>query len=432
MRALLIAECSTIGLALSQRLQGFAESIVHASNRESALRELRDPSYRVVVIDMSAEFGRELARTAPPKRTGRGPTLVHVFGSATTAMTNPEAEGAAPEASALGLGERLLGCSAGILEVRRLIESYGACEAPVLIYGETGTGKELVADALHRASARRSGPFVPINCAAISASIFESEVFGNVRGAYTGAVRDNGGLVGAARGGTLFLDEVGELGPGPQAKLLRLLEDGSYRKVGAAREAKADVRIVAATNRDLLAACQASEFRTDLFFRLDVLRIEVPPLRERRSDIPPLVEHFLSAMARSGVPREPTSEALKQLIAYPWPGNVRELRHTVERTLAHRGSGRIGRFELRARFIGPIPERGLTTERGLTPKRGSTPENDASQITLERLIEALERHRGGVADAAREFDVSVRTIQRRMAKLGLRGRDFRPARARQP
>ena len=413
MRVLLIAGSTTAGSSLSRRLGQFAASVVHASSRESALRELRDPSFRLVVIDMSAEFAGELAMAGTRTPRPGGPTVIHVYrpssAAATASADHPLA--ATPHTRLRSDSDDvLIGSSAELLEVKDLVERYGAGEASVLIGGETGTGKELVAHAVHLASARRAGPFVPVNCAAIAASIFESEVFGSVRGAFTGAVRDHGGLIGAARGGTLFLDEVGELGLALQAKLLRLLEDGSYRRVGATSEAKADVRVVAATNCDLLAASQAGSFRSDLFFRLDVLRITIPPLRERRGDIPLLANHFLSTMARGRNPRQATSGALRQLVAYPWPGNVRELKHTVERTLAHRAEGPIGRFELRARGMEPV----LVA-------------SDA-RITLERLIDALERHGGQIVDVAREFDVSVRTIQRRMAKLGLRVRDFRPAR----
>jgi transcriptional regulator with PAS, ATPase and Fis domain len=339
MRVLLIAGSTTSGSSLSRRLGEFAASVVHATSRESALRELRDPSFRLVVIDMSAKFAEELAMAGARTPRPRGPTVIHVYGPS-TAATTASADRPLAEAPHAGVrsdpDETFIGCSAGVLEVRDLVERYGAGEACVLICGETGTGKELVAHAVHRASARRAGPFVPVNCAAIAASIFESEVFGSVRGAFTGAVRDHGGLIGAARGGTLFLDEVGELSLALQAKLLRLLEDGSYRRVGATHEAKADVRVVAATNRDLLTASEAGTFRTDLFFRLDVLRITIPPLRERRGDIPLLANHFLSTLARGRSLRQPTSGALRQLVAYPWPGNVRELKHTVERTLAHR------------------------------------------------------------------------------------------------
>ncbi|MBW2272140.1 MAG: sigma-54-dependent Fis family transcriptional regulator [Deltaproteobacteria bacterium] len=410
MRALLIGECSGGGLLLSRRLERFSESVVHASNRESALHELRDPTYRIVVIDMSTDFARQLAGADGQGPAREGATVVHVYRPPSPATASLPPEDPLDAETPGGFDEGLIGRSAEIAGVRQLIESYGAVEAPVLISGETGTGKELVARAVHRASPRRGCPFVAVNCAAISASIFESEVFGSVRGAFTGAVRDHGGLIGAARSGTLFLDEVGELGAELQAKLLRLLEDGSYRRVGETREARADVRVVAATNRDLLAASQSGAFRTDLFFRLDVLRIEIPPLRERRGDISLLVGHFLSAGKPGRHPRQPTTEALKQLMAYPWPGNVRELKHTVERTLAHRATGPIGRFELRSRWMEPAL--------GIVGAR----------ITLQSLIDALERQSGQVGEVAQEFDVSVRTIQRRMAKLGLRLRDFRPAR----
>lgn len=290
-------------------------------------------------------------------------------------------------------------------EVRRLIRRYGPSEAPVLIIGETGTGKELVARALHEASRRRSGPLVPVNCAAVPSALFESEVFGSVRGAYTGAEGDRPGLVGAASGGTLFLDEVGDLPGEAQAKLLRLLEAGTYRPVGAAHEVEADLRILAAMNQDLEPAVDSGAFRLDLYYRLNVLRVHLPALRDRRADIPLLVDHFLRKHEASA--RRPTEEALAQLMAWSWPGNVRELEHAVQRSLLRGGSGALSEFEL---VQGPEPA---------APRSGSEP--PASEL----LLQLLSRHRGRLAPVAQALGVSIRTVQRRLRELNVRPRDFR-------
>lgn len=298
----------------------------------------------------------------------------------------------------------LLGESSQIVAVRRSIDQYGPTSAPVLISGETGTGKELVARALHDASTVADGPFVATNCAAISPMLFESELFGSTRGAYTGAVRDRAGLVGAAAAGTLFLDETGDLPLAAQAKLLRLLEGGEYRPVGTARALRTGARVIAATNRDLRQAVLDGSFRADLYYRLNVLRIPIPPLRERRSDIPLLVDHFIAMSSQPE--RRPTPEAMLDLMTFPWPGNVRELRHTIERTLVQGGTGEIRHFDLE------------------TGAEGSPVAAEAIGITPFRLSESLARHSGRLAPVAREFGVSVRTIQRRMKDFGLERRDF--------
>ena len=227
--------------------------------------------------------------------------------------------------------EELRGESRAMQIVRQRIRDYGRAEATVLIGGETGTGKELAARALHAASPRAAGPFVAINCAALPPELVESELFGSLRGAFTGAIHTRPGLFDAARGGTLLLDEIGELPRSVQAKLLRVLEAGSYRPLGAVREKQAEARVLAATNRDLARLCASGEFRLDLYYRVAVLRIDLPPLRERRADIPGLVQHFI---ARAGRPPQAIApEAMARLLAHGWPGNVRELRSVVERML---------------------------------------------------------------------------------------------------
>ena len=229
----------------------------------------------------------------------------------------------------------IVGRSYAIRALIEKIERVGPTPARVLITGENGTGKELVARALHRLSARASGPFIEVNCAAIPGELIESELFGHVKGSFTGAVADRAGKFEQAHGGTLFLDEVGDMSLAAQAKVLRVLEDGVVTRIGGAKPIAVDVRVVAATNKDLPAEIPAGRFREDLYYRLNVVPILVPPLRDRREDIPSLVAHFVGLLLTHGgmSPRVITPEAVERLASFEWPGNVRELRNTVERLL---------------------------------------------------------------------------------------------------
>jgi two-component system response regulator HydG len=261
----------------------------------------------------------------------------------------------------------LVGDSGAMREVADLVLRVADTHVPVLILGETGTGKGVVARALHAHGGRAGGPFVAINCAALPEPLLEPELFGHTRGAFTGATTARAGLFAEANGGTLFLDEVGEMSPALQAKLLHVLESGAVRPVGATKEQQVDVRIVAATHRDLRAKVAAGEFREDLLYRLEVVTIDLPPLRLRRDDIPILLAHFL-ARAKGTHPRSPverfSAEALDVLGDYAWPGNVRELEHVVERLVVLGRAAEVGLADLpasvRARppagapFSGPV------------------------------------------------------------------------------
>ena len=230
--------------------------------------------------------------------------------------------------------DNVIGRSGGMRDVCAMVSRIADADVPVLVLGETGTGKGLVARALHNEGRRASGPFVTVNCAALPEHLLESELFGHVRGAFTGAMSSRRGLIEEADGGTLFLDEIGEMALGLQAKLLHVVEQNVVRAVGANKEVQVDVRFVAATHRDLPARVASHEFREDLLFRLDVVSIEIPPLRHRRDDLPQLLEHFLGR-ARQKHPRSAVArfhpEAMARLASYAWPGNVRELENMVER-----------------------------------------------------------------------------------------------------
>ncbi len=315
---------------------------------------------------------------------------------------------AKPTKDASGGISRLVGTSLPMLDLRRQIERYAPTEETVLISGETGTGKELIAELLHRLSPRREEPFVAVNCAAIPASLAESEFFGTTRGAYTGALQGRAGLFARASGGTLFLDEFGELAADIQSKLLRALDLGVYRRVGASCEEHADVRIIAATNLDLEQSVQRGRFRADLYYRIAVLRVLAPPLRERRRDIPQLVGEIFGELLSRGDRIRVTAAAMAQLLEAPWLGNVRELWNTLRRALVLANDGVIEKFRLDP----PAYETGAGADRGR--------ENGVGE-----LVDVLNRHKGRLGSVADELGVSIRTVQRRMKGSGLRLRDFR-------
>jgi DNA-binding NtrC family response regulator len=282
-------------------------------------------------------------------------------------------------------------------------------DTTVLVYGESGTGKEFIVRLIHDQSPRAAAPFVSINCAALTETLLESELFGHVRGAFTGAVRDKAGLFEVAGNGTIFLDEIGEVAPSVQAKLLRALQEREIRRVGAERTIKVNARVVAATNRDLRAAVDAGSFRQDLYFRLGAFVIAVPPLRDRREDIPPLVHVFLvraSARMKKDV-RAVSADAMSALMHYHWPGNVRELEHAVERAviLANRAS-------IRVRDLPPE----ITQKARPRPGGDTLDLGEQERVSIER---ALERFNGNRRKAAEALRISTVTLWRRMKQYGL-------------
>jgi DNA-binding NtrC family response regulator len=304
-----------------------------------------------------------------------------------------------------------VGRSRPMRQVVERIERIGTSTAPVLVQGETGTGKELVALALHRRSGR--GPFVPVNCSAIPEHLLESELFGYVRGAFTGSDRDKPGLFEQADGGTLFLDEIGELPLHLQPKLLRVLESGELRRLGEVQARTVAVRLIAATHRDLAAMAASGAFRQDLYWRIDVLRLDVPPLRERASDIPLLMDAFVADVARREGVSPPTvhRDALAALVAYDWPGNVRELRSAAERAVLLSDGGEIG--------PGALPE----AVRGGDRRAGPAYEAAELGLTLRELEhayveEVLRRCGGNRSRAAGLLGIPRRTLYRRLDALG--------------
>ncbi|MCX7626332.1 MAG: sigma-54 dependent transcriptional regulator [Candidatus Sumerlaeaceae bacterium] len=316
----------------------------------------------------------------------------------------------------------LVGESAPMRELRSLIAKVAPTDAAVLIRGESGTGKELVARAIHRQSNRARAPFVAINCASIPETLLESELFGYEKGAFTGADRPKLGLVEVANGGTLFLDEIGDLPLALQAKVLRMLQEHEIQRVGGLRPISVDVRLIAATNRDLEEAMRERLFRADLFYRLNVISISLPPLRERREDIPILIEHFASKAARKLSRNVPTfgAEALAALERYPFPGNVRELENLVERLLILCEKETIGLEDLPA----DVRAHGRST----TPVSVQSWKNVADldyrqareQFEREYFRRLIEATRGNVSEAARLSGISRRHLYEKFERLGIR------------
>ncbi|HKJ71916.1 MAG TPA: sigma-54 dependent transcriptional regulator [Gammaproteobacteria bacterium] len=311
----------------------------------------------------------------------------------------------------------LLGAAPAFQAALRTAGIAAAADVSVLVLGETGTGKELLGRALHAESPRREGPFVPVNCAALPEGVAESQLFGHRKGAFTGAVADSEGLVGAAGGGTLFLDEVGELDAAVQTKLLRFLEAGTYQRVGEAAERRADVRVVAATNRDLGAEVAAGRFREDLFYRLYVVPVELPPLRQRPGDVRRLAGRFLADLAAEHGVAAPAfaEDALARLAAYPWPGNVRELRNLCRRLVILLPGTTIAASNLPGEVAGGGA---APSGPGLTlPERGVR----LDELEADFIRQALARTGGNRSRAARLLGVTRDTLLYRIKKHAIEG-----------
>jgi two-component system, NtrC family, response regulator AtoC len=310
--------------------------------------------------------------------------------------------------------DAFIGTSTPMQTVYELIQRVGPSKASVLITGETGTGKELAARAVHNASPRRDNLFVPINCAAIPVDILESELFGYEKGAFTGAVKDRVGKFELADGGSIFLDELTEMPLALQAKLLRALQDSTIERLGSNRAINLDIRVIAATNRDPMESVRAGKLREDLYYRVNVFSIQLPPLRKRVEDIAGLVEHFIAKHAVSSAATRPTAKALDRLESYTWPGNVRELENMVERALILSGGGLLDEqhFLLEPRATGPRPETVTSTEAAFV-----IPLNQAVEELEARLIDAaLARVDGNKAKAAALLDISERTLWYKLKK----------------
>ncbi len=319
------------------------------------------------------------------------------------AMTGPEGEAES--------GGDLVAVSRAMREVVERARQAAAAEVPVLLTGESGTGKEVVARLIHAQSPRAERPFVAVNCAALPAHLVESELFGHVRGAFTGAEGDRPGLIREADGGTLFLDELTEMAPELQSKLLRVLQEGQVTPVGSSRPVAVDVRYLAATNRDLEGAVAAGELREDLFYRLAVVVLRLPPLRERCEDILPLAERFLVEAAREGAPPVLSEAAREALLAHPWRGNVRELKNCIERaSLFHRG----GKIEVTDLELAPAAATSSRTPATTLAEAGQQAARETERMLI---LETLHREGWNKRAAARVLGISYKTLFNKLREL---------------
>lgn len=441
-----------VSLALLLKQSGF--DTVCADGPQQALEHLQagaaDPQFDLILQDMnfslqtSGEEGLDLLARIKQLRPSLPVLLMTAWGSISLAVRGVKAGAAnfftkpwdnaqlvalveatldlAAPASAPRLTRRALDaqCDFGgivgehpkLLKVLETIAQVARTRAPVLILGESGTGKELVADAIHRNSPRASHPIVKINMGAITSSLFESEMFGHVRGAFTDARSDRKGHIAAADGGTLFLDEIGELQRGDQVKLLRVLQDQRYQPVGASATSQADLRVVSATNRELAELVAGGEFREDLFYRLNLITIRLPALRERRSDIPLLARHIAARVAESYGLGEVVlaPDALDWLAGQPWPGNIRQLKQTLERVLLLAGRHRLGQADFLA---------ASAVDEGVPGSRLGVDGMTLEQVERHMIEQALQQHGGNISRMAKALGLSRTALYRRLERHGL-------------
>lgn len=373
---------------LNAQASGTPVAVITAhGNTENAVAALKEGAFDYIAKPVSLEQLRNLVNSA---------------------LSLPRADDK-PVGEAIGAGV-LIGDSPALAQIRRLIDRVARSQAPVHITGESGSGKELAAQRIHALSARRERAFVPVNCGAIPENLMESEFFGYRKGAFTGASDDRDGFFQAADGGTLFLDEVAELPLAMQVKLLRAIQEKRVRKVGATAEESVDVRIVCATHQDIKALVEQGRFRQDLFYRLNVIELRMPPLRECREDIPLLARHILDKLSRASGVRPPvlSEAALRQLQAYPFPGNARELENILERALAMSDGGPLDAADL------SLP----------SARRGSNSATETLQDKLDRverelILDALKTTNNNRTAAARLLGVTFRSLRYRLMRLGI-------------
>jgi DNA-binding NtrC family response regulator len=368
----------------------------------------RDPSCAVILMTargtietvMAATRGGAFDYIAKPFELDQ---MLQAVKRAEQVLTASEAE----EEEAEELPEtELVGSSPAMVEVYKIISRVAPTDATVLVEGETGTGKELVARMIHAQSPRAAHPFVAVDCAGIPASLLESELFGAVRGAYTGADRDRVGVFEAAHRGTVFLDEIGDIDLGFQLKLLRFLQEREIRPVGAARPKAVDVRVIAATNRDLQKLVEEGKFRQDLWFRLNVVRIVLPPLRQRRGDVPLLAHHFLKKYnERYGLEARLLPDGIRALEDYTWPGNVRQLQHIIERLVILAPGGRIDGDAVRQAIQATAPR--------------ERPDETLAAAEEEQIRRVLQATGGNKSRAARILGIERKTLYRKLERMGL-------------
>ena len=314
--------------------------------------------------------------------------------------------------------DNLIGKSSSMMKIYEVIKQVAPTKTNILICGESGTGKELIARAIHFSGPNREQPFVAVNCAAIPEQLLESELFGHTKGAFTGAVSQSEGYLGAADGGTLFLDEIGELPPALQVKILRLLQEKCFQKVGSPKEISVDLQFIAATNRDLMAAVDSGEFRQDLFYRLNVIRIDLPPLRQRQEDIPLLLQHFLHKYTHE-YKRDFESfspEVTRTLMDYDYPGNIRELENIVERCVILETGEKVISAATLPQLLQHQASGSLTTT---LPDEGLDLEEVVTKLETDLIGQALQKSHGNKTQAAKLLGLSFRSLRYRLDKYDL-------------
>ncbi len=440
-RILIVDDDRAFRMSTAALLREDGYEVVGAADGREGVEALRAGSFDLMLLDLRMP-GIDGIRVVEALRTwGEGVPILMIsgFGTVDAAvkalhagaddfLTKPVEPGVLssrvaqlverrPQEHARPVNAQMVGRSRGLREVLEQISKVAPTEATVLITGETGTGKELIARAIHAQSARASAPFVAVNCAALAEGVLESELFGHVRGAFTGAHRDRTGLFESADGGTILLDEIGDVSPSVQHRLLRVLEERELTPVGSVSPRSIDVRVVAATHQDLTEAITAGRFREDLYYRLNVFRIEVPPLRERQEDIPLLVDHFLAGLSQrlGSATQEPGPScsplALRLLRAYPWPGNVRELLSALQSSVIRAGGKRIEAQHLPRE----VREAASGVGRGLSRYRVE----EGGEDEKERIVRALREADGVRAKAAEVLGMGRTTLWRKMKQYGL-------------
>jgi DNA-binding NtrC family response regulator len=455
---LIVEDEAAIRLALSGLLRREGYEVAQAEHGEAALQALASECFDLVLTDLAlggGATGMDVLRQAKQLRPGLPVVMITAHGSEKVAVEamklgaadyvpkpfdNDEIRlvvGRALERTRLErenreLRERvertfrfdnLIGSGAAMRQVFEVIRKVAETDLTVLIRGESGTGKELVAEALHQHSTRARGPFVAVNCAAISRELVESELFGHEKGAFTGADARRKGRFESASGGTIFLDEIGDMAPETQAKVLRVLQERRFERVGGSAPVEADVRVLAATHRDLEADVKRDRFREDLYYRLKVVEIEIPPLRERPEDVPALVDRFLGELAeRLGRPKKTIrAAALARLAGFAWPGNVRELRNVVEQAAVLATGEAIEEADLRL----PDTDAGVPADAG-APDRSFAEAKRRTVLDFERryLLAALRQHGGNISRAAAAIGMVRQSLQQKIRELGLRDEEW--------
>ena len=447
-RVLLVEDDASVREAVAATLRDEGYAIRTATDGQDAMETFEQETDLVIAdLMMPRVDGRSLLRWVTQNHPGTGVILMTGFGTIPQAVEAIKAGATAYLTKPLDPGELLahvkkvaddkklrqellrlrgqlregwhyrhiIGRSASMQKVFAVIERAAPVKTTVLITGESGTGKEMVARALHEASPRRTHAFLALNCGAIPENLIESTLFGHERGAFTGADRAAKGYFRDADGGTLLLDEIGELPLGMQSKLLRVLEDGAVTPVGTTAPTKVDVRIVAATNRDLEQEVKGGTFRQDLFFRLNIVRIDLPSLRDRKDDLPLLTRYFLDEICRTNgfESREIDPSLLAAFARYDWPGNIRELRNSLESLVILSGKRLLAAEDLPEKFFRHEPG-----EEG----DGEPEESDLNLVKLSKqtMLKALEACRGNRTEAAKQLGISRRTLHRRLNEFGLR------------